>query len=145
MTNQQKKIIFTFQQIDIVFDALISIDPKLKISFSDYLANVYKGDNSKRLSYIDIGEIARYINNNLKVGQTQFFQTFFETVEHILKNCDSYIEDLIVVGLFESIQNISGSEINYQSGFDNWLQPLSKLKWDNLIDSWEGNEWRTSK
>jgi hypothetical protein len=63
-------------------------------------------------------------------------------VEQILTNCDTEIESLIIVGLFEGIQNIGGSEIDYYFGFDNWLLPLSKIKWDNLIDSWEGTDWK---
>lgn len=69
---------------------------------------------------------------------------FFKKVEEILQTCDSEIENLIVIGLFESIQNIGGNQINYYSAYDKWLKPLSKSKWEALIDFWEGNHRRKS-
>ena len=44
--------------------------------------------------------------------------------------------------MFEGIQNVGGPEIDYYNSFDLWLQPTSKKKWDELIDFWEGKEWR---
>src|SRR4030095_3047587 len=97
-------------QTDKVFETLTSADKELENYFDNYLQHEYKGDNTERLDYIDIGVIARFIVDKLKVGQTQTFDSFFEKVEAILSSCDTYIEDLIVVGLFESIQNICGTD-----------------------------------
>ena len=102
----------------------------------------YKDNMSERLYYIDIAEISRYLVDKTKAGQPTFFHDFFNQVELILSNCDSYVNDLIVVGLFEGIQNICGNEIDYYRGFDKWLRPKSKQKWNELIDSWEGQDWR---
>jgi hypothetical protein len=113
--------------------------------FDNYLKEEYKNDNSIRLNYIDIAEISRLIIAKHEAGQTERFEMFFENVEEILKNCDPEIENLIVIGLFESLQNIGGREINYYSAYDKWLKPVSKLKWFELIDFWEGKKWRNSK
>jgi hypothetical protein len=43
---------------------------------------------------------------------------------------------LIVVGLFEDMQNTS--EINCYTGFNQWLQPESKKVWNDVIGFWEG-------
>jgi len=99
---------------------------------------------SNRLDYFEIAEIARFLVEKIKAGQTSFFNDFFNQVELILSNCESYVEDLIVVGLFEGIQNIGGKDIDYHQGFDKWLRPVSKQKWVNLIDSWEGPSWRNT-
>jgi hypothetical protein len=97
---------------------------------------------SERLDYLDIAEIARFLVDKTKAGQTNFFHDFFKNVELVLSNCDSYVENLIVVGLFEGIQNIGGKDIDYYRGFDKWLRPISKQEWSNLIDNWEGHGWR---
>jgi hypothetical protein len=94
---------------------------------------------------MDMGEIARYLVEKLIKGDTKNFDTFFDTVEVVVNNCDAEIENLIVVGLFEDIQNIGGSAVNYYSGFDKWLKPVSKTEWDKVIDFWEGRNWRKNE
>jgi hypothetical protein len=135
--------VFTGLQTDRVLNELVSVDKELNNNFKSYLHNEYKADKSKRLDYIDIGQIASFLVDKLKSQQTGFFQSFFDKVEIILESCDAAIENLIVVGLFESIQNICGTEIDYHYVFNSWLKKLSKTKWDDLIDSWEGKEWRS--
>jgi hypothetical protein len=127
MTRQTSNIQFAEDEIDKVFQTLTSADIALKNSFEDYLKEEYKGDDAARLDYFDIAEIGRQIVAKLKRGQTEDFQLFFDKVEEILQSCDSRIENLIVVGLFEGIQNIGGREINYYSDFDKWLKPTSNL------------------
>ena len=131
--------------IDNIFEKLISTDKVLKDEFDNYIKEEYKDDQKERLNYFDIGEISKYLIAKLKNRQTEMFHTFFEQVEIILENCDPEVENLIVIGLFEGIQNIGGQEINYYSSFDKWLRPISKSKWDELIDSWEGQDWRKTK
>jgi hypothetical protein len=144
-TPQPSNIKFTQQNIDIFFETLISTDEILKEFFENYIKEEYKDDKDERFNYFDSGEISRHLIDRLKNGQTENFNFFFEAVENILNNCDTEIENLIVVGLFEGIQNIGGPEINYYTSFDKWLKPLSKSKWDKLIDFWEGKDWRTNK
>jgi hypothetical protein len=145
MTPQTFNIDFSQDHSDNVFAVLTSTDTELKEQFAKYLLDEYKGDMSERLYYLDIAEIARFLVDKTKAGQTRSFQGFFNQVELILCNCDSYVADLIGVGLFEGIQNIGGKDIDYYKGFDSWLKPVSKQKWNNLIDSWEGQDWRGKK
>ncbi len=85
--------------------------------FYNYLKSAYQ-NNEDRLLYVDIGEISSIIVGDFKQGATAYFNIFFEKTEDILQNCDDGVKNLIVTGLFESIQNIAGSEINYYSGFN---------------------------
>ena len=131
------------KDIDEVIRDLISIDSALK----DYYVECTKEDaehDSNRIFYLDIAYISRYVVDCVKTGRTDFFDKLFDKIEYVINNCDTEMENLMVVGLFEGIQNIGGREINYYSGFDKWLRPTSKIKWDNLIDSWEGTDWRKS-
>jgi len=142
---QNQNIEFTRNHIDKVFKTLTSSDNELNQYFSDYLAVTYSDDLTEKLYYVDIAEISKFIVDKFKTGQIDFFSTFFSQVDIILTNCDTYIDELIVVGLFEGIQNICGLDIDYYFGFDKWLKPESKSKWDTLIDGWEGKTWRNRK
>ena len=144
-TLQTSNIKFTQLNIDNVFETLISTDNVLKEVFDNYIKDEYKDNKDERLNYFDIAEISRYLIDRLKNRQTENFDAFFDAVENILNNCDTEIENLIVIGLYEGIQNIGGPEINYYTSFDKWLKPVSKLKWEKLIDFWEGKDWRTNK
>jgi hypothetical protein len=145
MTVQQPNIEFTKDQIDKVFMTLTSFDEALTQHFDSYLTEAYRHDLTERLDYLDIAEISRFIVDKFKAHQLDLFPTFFLQVETILTDCDTHVDNLMVVGLFESIQNIGGLDIDYHFGFDKWLQPVSKLKWDTLIDTWEGKDWRNKK
>jgi len=143
MTPQSSDIYFRQDQIDRVFALLTSTDKELQKRFNEYLLVDYEDESLERLYYLDVSEIARFIIDKIKAGQTSFFEEFFNQIEFILSNCDDYVGELIVIGLFESIQNAGGKDINYYQGFDQWLKPLSKQNWDELIDFWEGQDWRT--
>lgn len=99
-------------------------------------------DPSNRLDYIDIGAISRFIVEKKKSGQTEKFEQFFENVEEIMIHGEHYVQELIVIGLFEGIQNIGGSEIDYYRSFDKWLKNNSLIAWRKLIDLWETDDWR---
>lgn len=143
MTPQTSNINFRQDQIDRVFVMLASTDKGLQKWFDKYLLDEYEGDLSERLSYLDVAEIARFLVDKIKAGQTSFFQGLFNQIEFILSSCDRYVKDLLVEGLFEDIQNGCGREdIDYYQNFDQWLKPLSKQEWDKLIDFWEGKDWR---
>lgn len=145
MTQQSSNNRLTRIQRKDVCLLLASADNELKEYFDNYISDEYKIDEVERLDYIDIGEIARFILTKFKAGKYETLKVLFDKVEILLIDCDTEIENLIVVGLFESLQNICGTETDYHYVFNPWLRPISKEKWDKLIDSWEGIEWRNNK
>lgn len=130
-------------EIEQVFQRLISDWNELTDFYNKEVKFDYE-DPSERLAYIDIGDISRFIVEKKRSGQTENFDTFFENVEEIVILGDDYVKNLIVVGLFEGIQNIGGSEIDYYQSFDKWLKNNSLKAWRELIDSWEGTDWKKS-
>ena len=136
---------FTQSEIENVFQKLVSSDSSMKKYYDAYLLEEYQGDLKERLPYYDIGRIADVIREKYKSNQTDNFDILFNNIEEILQNSDHYVAELIVIGLFEDIQNAGSAELDYYSGFDKWLKPLSKKGWDELIDFWEGTEWRNKK
>ena len=99
-------------------------------------------DPNDRLAYVDIGDISRFIVEKKKAEQTEKFEIFFENAEEIMIYGEPYVQELIVIGLFEGIQNIGGSEIDYYRSFDKWLKPNSLKAWRELIDFWEKEDWK---
>lgn len=130
-------------EIEQVFQRLISDWNELTDFYNKEVKFDYD-DPNERLVYIDIGDISRFIVEKKRLGQTENFDTFFENVEEIMILGDDYVKNLIVVGLFEGIQNIGGSEIDYYQSFDKWLKSSSLKAWRDLIDSWEGTNWKKS-
>jgi len=116
---------------------------ELKADYNNYLLDSYKTleYTNERLAYVDIANIARFIIWKFKSNESDCFDRIFETVEVILKKGDKDTQNLIVVGLFEGIQNIGGwHKVDYYKGFDKWLRPKSKKTWEDLINSWEGEK-----
>jgi len=130
-----------YRQSDIekVFQKLISNWNELTNFYNKELKFDH-GDLDNRLDYVDIGYISKFIVDKKKSGQTENFKQFFENAEEIMNHGDHYVQDLIVIGLFEGIQNIGGSEIDYYHSFDIWLKDTSLKAWKELIDFWENND-----
>ena len=135
---------FTESQLEDVFQKLISSDNDLKNYYDGYLIEEYK-DDPERNCYYDIARIADVIQGKYRSGNTENFGILFGNIEEILASCDHYVLELIVIGLFEDIQNDDTEKVDYHSGFDKWLRPLSKKEWDERIDFWEGTSWRNKK
>lgn len=131
--------------VDQVINELISVDDSLKHYYLEQFKADYLDGDSTRIFYMDIAHISRYVVECTKTGKTDFFDKLFDKVEYVISDCDTDVENLIVVGLFEGIQNIGGQEIDYYFGFNKWLRPTSRIKWESLIDAWEGIDWRKGK
>ena len=143
MTPPASTYEFSQDNINKIFSVLVSSDEGLKNHFDNYLHDEYDDESSERLSYLDMAEIGRFLIERIKTKKTLFFKDLFAQVEVIFSKCDSYVDELIVIGLFESIQNNCGHQgIDYYQIFNKWLNPISKQKWDELIDSWEVKDWR---
>ena len=138
---KKTEITYKESEIEQVFQKLISNWKELTEFYNKEVKFEYE-DSSNRLAYIDIADISRFIVSRKRKGQTEFFETFFENVEQVIIFGDDYVKNLIVVGLFEGIQNIGGSKIDYYRSFDKWLNTNSLIAWRKLIDGWEGTDWR---
>ena len=122
---------FNKSNIEKVFQKLVSSDSDLQTFYDKYVAEIYEGDLSGRLIYIDIEEIADVIGEKLLLGNTENFEKLFTNIEEILEEGDDYVKNLIAIGLFEELQNETYKE------YDQWLKPLSRKAWDYVIDYWQ--------
>jgi len=82
--------------------------------------------------FVGFGELAHYVVERYAQGVTDEFPNFFRTVEALLQNSDPDLENLIAVGLFEDIQNISSHRDFGAAPFLQWLGPRSLIVWDEI-------------
>src|SRR5690606_28327951 len=138
---KEPEIKYYESDIEKVFQKLISDWSELTEFYNREVKFDYDDPND-RLAYVDIGDISRFIVEKKKIGQTEKFEQFFQNVEEIMIHGEHYVQELIVIGLFEGIQNVGGSEIDYYRSFDKWLKSNSLKAWRELIDFWEKDDWR---
>ena len=136
---------FIQAEIENVFQKLVTSDINLKKYYDEYMLEEYQGDLTERLPYYDIARVGDFIRKQYWSHQIENFETLFNNIEEILQSCDQNVAELIVIGLFEQLQSTYPEEIDYYIAFNKWLKPLSKKDWDELIDFWEGTEWRNKK
>lgn len=141
---KQQDTKYRYTDIESVFQKLISGDLELT-EFYHQTVKPNAEDEDERLPYIEIAHFSRFIVEKKKVGKTENFSLFFQNVEEILTHADQSIKELMVVGLFEGIQNIGGIEIDYYRSFDQWLKPNSLKAWRELIDFWEKDDWKMTE
>jgi hypothetical protein len=142
MNSKKSNLYPQNSNVEYIFEKITSTDRELHLYFKQYLEEEYEGDLSKRIAYYDIARIGDYIKNKLSANQTSAFASFFNSIEEILKENDLNANNLIVIGLFESLQNHTESSNPSYSHFNKWLGPISKKEWDNLIDFWSGKKVR---
>lgn len=127
--------------IELVFQKLISNWPELEEFYRTQVYFKYENPNDK-LVYVDISDIARFVVEKYKTEDFSYFDVFFQNVEEIVLFGNASIQNFIQIGLFESIQNTCSAESGYQRFFDRWLRVNSLKSWRELIDYWEGDEWK---
>ena len=125
---------------DSAIELLTSVFPDLTQQWESHISAEYQNYKEERLDYVDIGEIIRYIVEKKRRNDTSGFSDFFDRVETILIYGDDYMKELMIIGLLEGIQNLCGFEVNYKTGFNEWLKPETKKAWEELIQFWEGNK-----
>jgi len=82
--------------------------------------------------YAGFSELAHYVVESYSQAMTDEFPSLFCTVEALLQNGDSDLENLIAVGLFEDIQNIASHRDFGAAPFRQWLGPRSMVVWDEI-------------
>ncbi|PLS06717.1 hypothetical protein CVD27_07195 [Neobacillus cucumis] len=99
------------------------------------------GDDGEQLIYIDIMEFVAHLIELYKQNQINEFPKIFEVIELLHTDGDDFVKESATIGLLESIQNMSGDEIN-PDVFKKYLKPESLKWWNHLDDFWNGKtQW----
>lgn len=88
-----------------------------------------------RLGYLDASWVVRHLADRMLVGDTDELEAAFALIEHLIRDGDSYVSELGVIGYLESFHMGTGTS----RGLDPevvrpWLGPLSLRYWDAIIE-----------
>ena len=83
-------------------------------------------------SYNDITQFVYFVVRDLyPSGRTEDVQRVFDLMEYWLKNGNGSVQNLVVVGFFEDLQNFASQEAFGQEAFVPFLEPKSREEWDH--------------
>ena len=120
-----------------IVNSLLEIEPNFKVKWEDH-RGFWKGEKSGE--YSDLAVVAHYIVDSAAIGNTQSFSQFFQSVEVLLDKADHSSKELIAVGLFEDIQNISSHVPIEDEVFSSHLGPKSIQLWQEIRDIWKDKD-----
>jgi hypothetical protein len=110
------------------FETIIATVPDFQPRYQKFLAD-WQGEDPPW--YLAMGELAHYIVESYEDNTAQYQELCFG-VEHVLKQGDSEIQNLIWVGLLENIQNIASHRSFGPEVFRGWLGPQSLVARDEV-------------
>jgi hypothetical protein len=116
------------------FETIIATVPDFQPRYQKFLVHWHGEDIPW---YLAMGELAHYIVEAYEQGDTSRYQELFSAVERVLTSGDSEVQNLIVVGLLEDIQNIASHRSFGPDVFRGWLGPQSLIAWDELNRGWQ--------
>jgi hypothetical protein len=111
------------------FETIIATVPDFEPRYQKFLAD-WQGEETPW--YLAMGELAHYIVETYGEGNTSVYKDLFATIELVLRNADTELQNLIWVGLFEDIQNIASHRSFGANVFRPWLGPQSLIAWDEV-------------
>jgi len=82
--------------------------------------------------YLGMGELAHYVVEKYAQGATGEFPDLFASVEALLHSPSPELENLIIVGLLEDIQNVASHRDFGAAPFRDWLGPKTVVAWDGI-------------
>ena len=89
-------------------------------------------------NYIDISQFVSFVVEDLyAMGKTEEVQRAFNLMEYWLNNSSASVQELIVIGFFESLQSLASEQAFGEEAFVPLLGPKSRVAWDEL-ERWSG-------
>jgi hypothetical protein len=95
------------------------------------------------LFYNAIAELGAELMDAAIAGKSDAVERALQAVERCLIEGDAEARNLVVVGMFEAMQNIAHARLEPPDALDRWLGPVSREKWADLIEGWTGAGIRT--
>ncbi len=90
-------------------------------------------------NYNDITQFVYFVVEDLyPSGKTEEVHRLFDMMEDWLKNGSHGVQELVVVGFFEDLQNLASQQAFGKEAFVPFLGPKSREEWDELERLWAG-------
>jgi hypothetical protein len=90
------------------------------------------------LPYAVLSELAGYLIDCLRNGETDGFQGIFDVVEEWHVHGDHETKTAATVGLVEDLQNLARHDQTVSAHFLRWLLPETSISWQRVEDFWSG-------
>lgn len=111
-------------------ESLIVTVPGFQAMFQEFLKQWEKDDSIPW--FIAMGELSHYVVESYAHGTTAEFPKLFAAVENLLNDPSPELENLIMVGLLEDIQNVASYRDFGAGPFRELLGPKSTVAWDAI-------------
>jgi hypothetical protein len=90
-------------------------------------------------NYNDITQFVYFVVRDLHPsGKTEEVQHAFDLMEHWLTNGNKGVQELVVIGFLEDLQNLASRQASGKDVFIPFLGPKSREAWDELDRFWAG-------
>ena len=119
-----------------VMPRLIAEFPGLRHRWDKHLESC-KGESPG--SYLDIALFVHFVVEDLYAsGKTEEVQRAFDLMEDWLKNGHVHVQELVVIGFLEDLQNLASQQPFGKEAFIPFLGPKSREAWYDLEKFWAG-------
>ncbi len=96
------------------------------------------GDTEERGLYNDTAELARYMAEQYKAGETKELPALFTLIEKLYLEGDHYVKELATIGFLEDLQGQFGNAEIKSEVLEKYLGPESQKWWNYLNNIWSG-------
>jgi hypothetical protein len=86
--------------------------------------------------YVEISGLAGDLVDALRTSRTAYFESLFHVVERLLEEGAVEVRELLIVGLLESLQDISLKSSIPLEAWERWLGPSTLSAWRRLASMW---------
>lgn len=121
--------------VEEVVPAFLSACPGITARWERHL-EFWEGE-PRRGHYLDIAVIAHHLVDRFAAGDTSEFPAAFALLERCLAESDMEVQELLVIGLMEGIQNVASHQPFGMTVFEPWLGPKSRVAWEELCSFWD--------
>ena len=80
-------------------------------------------------TYLAMDELADFLVDSYEKADTGSFPDVFRVIEDYLETGDEELENLVQVGIFETLQNVASHRSFGFKVFERWLEPRARPVW----------------
>jgi hypothetical protein len=85
-----------------------------------------------------MSELASEIVDLFEVGETQSVRPAFQLAEQLIASPLEAEREATILGFLETIQNVASHRKCGMAAFEQFLQPKTRIAWNELIEIWRG-------
>lgn len=122
-----------------MMEILIQASPSFEKEWFDF-QDEWKDDKEGLPYYLVLGGYARHVKKLYEKKEERLLGVIFLTIERLHAEGDSYVKNAAVVGILESLQNISATQKGGAAVFEKYLLPETEYWWKKLNRFWAQGE-----